>query len=44
MGLKRKIVIGVIALVAAILTGTIVGGYLLTGNSRKTFPADGYVL
>ena len=44
MGLKRKIVIGVIALVAAILTGTIAGGYLLTGNSRKTFPADGYVL
>ena len=44
MGIKRRVIVGIAVLVAVILAGTITGGYLLTGNSRKDFPADGYVL
>lgn len=41
---SKKVIIGVIIAVAVVLTGVIGGAYLLTGNGRKSFPADGYVL
>ncbi len=44
MRANRKTVIAVIAGTIILLVGIIGGGYLLTGESRKEFPADGYVL
>lgn len=39
-----KVLAGIAIAVALIAGGVIGGGYLLTGDSRKTFPADGYIL
>lgn len=41
---KRKTIAGVVVLTIAVIGGVIGGGYWLTGGSRKSFPADGYVL
>lgn len=44
MNRSRKALIGMIGGVMLVLICVIVGGYFLTGDSRKNFPADGYVL
>ena len=44
MRANKKTVIAVIAGTVILLAGMVGGGYFLTGESRKVFPADGYVL
>ena len=39
-----KALTGIAAAAAFITAGIVVGGYLLTGDTRKDFPADGYIL
>ena len=41
MGMKRRTIIGLVLSVVSMLGGTIAGGYALTGDSRRDFPADG---
>lgn len=41
---NKKVLTGIAAAAALIIAGIIGGGYLLTGDARKNFPADGYVL
>lgn len=41
---NKKVLTGIAAAAVLVLAGVIGGGYLLTGDSRKDFPADGYIL
>lgn len=41
---SKKALAGIAAATALVIAGVIGGGYLLTGEGRKNFPADGYVL
>lgn len=41
---SKKVLTGIAVAAALIAAGVIGGGYLLTGDSRKNFPADGYIL
>ena len=41
---SRKVLTGITAAIVLIVTSMIAGGYLLTGDGRKAFPADGYIL
>lgn len=44
MDKNKKVLAGIAAVAILIIVGAIGGGYLLTDEGRKVFPADGYIL
>ena len=41
---SKKVLTGIAAAAVLLVAGIVGGGYLLTGDNRKDFPADGYIL